>query len=580
MIRYKNKLFFLVGVVVSNFVLIGFSSEIQLDKDFTQAIATDEKREQFLDEQVVKNPYLDRGFYLLHNRNLLNIDISKSSKSPLYNYFDKHVSHNIDDDAELEEVNFGDIHCKALDLVIESLKKPFLQDFYKYIQDPNSVNDTSIIEYVMDENNRVIVPSVLKEFVNTPVENNDYGLLSHLFVDFLLHNAIRIGNQHIFERLLDVGADVNLRKLHHETPLMAAVKINNIPMAKKLLSCGAYICHPNDKFANALLELQSAEMVQVFLDDNTLKNPENQIGSKRKRAKQNKDFDNALKGPYQSIENPLYRAIRRQNVDVVESLLTKTKTKIQSCLYKNREAWNSSKNNTKMVAVLLKHGFDKNLKSAAKETLFFQACKDSNIPMMRFLQSVGCRYIDQEKDESGKPSIWPLGYAVKNGNQEIVRELMMYNKNYGVSLDYLIKCLENGYESELDHNILDEISYRLVDQFIQAEDMHVVQKILALNKINWDKLVHVAAMENNIEVVKVLVQEKKVAINVVDSHNCTLLHHAVAKNNSYLTSFLLQAGIDIDIENEFDVSAQQLAKNLYIRNLINNEERRRSIKNK
>lgn len=589
MIRYKNKLFFLVSVVLSNFVVIGSSSEIQLDKDSIQAIAVDNNREKFLDDQVMQNPYLDQGFYLLCNRNLLNIDIQNSSKSPLYNYFDKYISHDIDDDAEeSQEVNFGEVHGQALDLVVGTLKTPFLKDFTQYIKDPALVTDTSVIEYVMDQNNRVIVPVVRKDFLNTRYKDyvntpylDEQSHAKSIFTfkvlgDCLLHKAIKAGNLEIVERLLSLGADANLSGSYNKTPLMIAVDLDNIPIVKILLNYQAH--YVSSGGCNALAELKSAAMVQVFVDHDALKNDDNQIGTKRNRVKKNKDFKNALKRKCNDCQNPLYSAIENQNVEVVEILLMTTETKLVDFVGSNRRAWLYSKNNIKMVAILLKHGFDKNLKNEAKETLFFEACKDSNIPMMRLLQSVGCQYVDQAKNQSGKPSRWPLDYAIDNCNEKIVRELMMYNKNYGVPFDYLIDCLAKAYASKIDQDVVNEISYKILDQFVQVEDMQNIEKILAIDEINWDSLVHMAASENNIEVVKRLIEEKKVAINVVDSHNCTLLHHAVAQNNSYLTSFLLQAGIDIDIENEFDVPAKQLAKNLYIKNLISNEERQRSIK--
>lgn len=491
----------------------------------------------------MQNPYLDQGFYLLRNRNLLNIDIPSSSKSPLYNYFDKHISHDIDDDAQSHEVNFGDVHGQALDLVVGGLKTPFLTDFEQYIKDPALVTDTSVIEYVMDQNNRVIVPVVRKDFLNTRYKDyvnapylDQQSHAKSIFTfkvlgDCLLHKAIKAGNLEIVERLLSLGADANLSGSYNKTPLMMAVSRDDIPMVKKLLSYQAHISPGGNSFVNALTELKSAAMVQVFVDDDASKNADNQIGTKRKKVKKNKDFENALNYTYNYLFSPLYTAIQNQNVEVVETLLKTTPTKLVGFLVVNRAAWWSSKNNTKMVAVLLKHGFDKNLKNVAKETLFFQACKDSNIPMMRLLQSVGCQYVDQAKNQSGKPSRWPLDYAIDNCNEKIVRELMMYNKNYGVPFDYLIDCLGKAYASKIDQDVVNKISYKILDQFVRVEDMQKVEKILAIDEINWDSLVHMAASENNIEVVKRLIEEKKVAINVVDSHNCTLLHHAVAQNN-------------------------------------------------
>lgn len=536
MIRYKNKLFFLVSVVLSNFVVIGSSSEIQLEKDFAQAITADNNREQFLDEQVMQNPYLDQGFYLLRNRNLLNIDIPNSCKSPLYNYFDKHVSHDIDDDAEeSQEVNFGEVHGQALDLVVGVLKTPFLTDFVQYIKDPALVTDTSIIEYVMDQNNKVIVPVVRKDFLNTRYKDyvntpylDEQSHAKSIFTlkvlgDCLLHKAIKAGNLEIVERLLSLGADANLSGSYNKTPLMMAVDLDNIPIVKILLNYQAHYVSPGG--GNALGGLKSAVMVQVFVDDDASKNADNQIGTKRKRVK---DFENALKRKCNDCQNSLYSAIQNQNVEVVETLLKTNKTKLVDFVGSNRRAWCHSKNNIAMATVLFKHGFNKNLKNEAKETLFFQACKDSNIPMMRLLQSVGCQYVDQAKNQSGKPSRWPLDYAIDNCNEKIVRELMMYNKNYGVPFDYLIDCLAKAYASKIDQDVVNEISYKILDQFVQVEDMQNVEKILAIDEVNWDSLVHMAASENNIEVVKRLIEEKKVAINVVDSHNCTLLHHAVA----------------------------------------------------
>ncbi|AXK61142.1 ankyrin repeat domain-containing protein [Candidatus Chromulinivorax destructor] len=516
MIRYKNKLFFLVSVVLSNFVVIGSSStQIQLEKDSAQAITADNNREQFLDEQVMQNPYLDQGFYLLRNRNLLNIDIPSSSKSPLYNYFDKHISHDIDDDAQSHEVNFGDVHGQALDLVVGGLKTPFLTDFEQYIKDPALVTDTSVIEYVMDQNNRVIVQVVRKDFINTPIGekfNTNFIFIHGRLQDSLLHIAAQAGNLEIAEQLLSLGVDVDLLGRHNNTALKIAVSRDDIPMVKKLLSYQAHISPGRNSFVNALTELKSAAMVQVFVDDDASKNADNQIGTKRKRVKKNKDFENALNYTCNYLFSPLYTAIKNQNVEVVETLLKTNKTKLVAFLDPNRAAWWSSKNNIKMVAILLKHGFDKNLKNAAKETLFFQACKDSNIPMIRLLQSVGCQYVDQAKNQSGKPSRWPLDYAIDNCNEKIVRELMMYNKNYGVPFDYLIDCLGKAYASKIDQDVVNKISYKILDQFVRVEDMQKVEKILAIDEINWDSLVHMAASENNIEVVKRLIEEKKLLL--------------------------------------------------------------------
>jgi len=102
-------------------------------------------------------------------------------------------------------------------------------------------------------------------FVRTAREDN-FSELKRLFSDSnnididyseegfsALHWAVRHGNKKMVKWLLDNNADVNIRDVDGNTPLMMAVLRDQIELVKQLLSQGADLSASNNRNETALM---------------------------------------------------------------------------------------------------------------------------------------------------------------------------------------------------------------------------------------------------------------------------------------------------------------------------------------
>lgn len=123
--------------------------------------------------------------------------------------------------------------------------------------------------------------------------------------------------------------------------------------------------------------------------------------------------------------------------------------------------------------------------------------------------------------------------------------LSYLNDNYDIANNLLNKIIERYHISEyVDYKIKEAkkeysilfLAYKF-KKYTIVIDMININPNLIKQEIDYKNLLHIAATENNIEIVKFLL-EKNININIMDGNNNVALHYAVSKNNVEIVKLL------------------------------------------
>jgi ankyrin repeat protein len=121
-----------------------------------------------------------------------------------------------------------------------------------------------------------------------------------------------------------------------------------------------------------------------------------------------------------------------------------------------------------------------------------------------------------------------------------------------------VKCVKLLLENKADPNLEDKYKTDMLLIAVKNNDVDCV-KLLLEYKANIDvhdrsgmNCFHVACQEKNFEILTVLLSFEHTSLNSVDNQGRSALHNAVANNDLKSVDALLNAGIDVNIQDQKD----------------------------
>jgi ankyrin repeat protein len=618
MIYCTQRLFFFITLLLFQESIIFPFEEAKLPDYQENSII---RREKDIDDIITLYPQLDQGFQLLYDRQLLNIQMTNLLKSPFYNYLDQKLiieNPNEDDD---QDPNFGEVIHECIDLIVDRMKKPYREDFIKFIQNPYQCAP-AIVVYVLGQKNRgkVIVAPVLKSWIN---EN------TNIDGKILLHEAVSSSYILICQELIAAGADVNLRNTKGETPLFKAVEQDDMQIAEILVHAGADINARKDFGLVPLHTVKSAAMVHFLVSHGA-----------------------SLTAKDICKHCALFHAVESSNLEVMQALFS-LNPKFCKQLSCKMYTWSFAKQNKVIAKELLSYNFNPNLCHKGGLSLLFKACEINDVELIQLLIAAGARcdlgrknplkyavdhnYVESVEallkapdihlDKQDKDGQTLLYRSVKDNKIEVARKILIAGANPNITpqgseciwflthdIEFLQLLLHHGFHknyqnncheslllhaiktrkikkvqllisAEADPNCLDmydktALYYGVKAKYIEGVDalLHSPQIDLNIQNGYLGTILHIAVCDNNIEMVEKLIAAK-LNVNNKDQNGNTPLHIAVKNNSSYLVTVLLKANADLDLQNNDGYIPIELARNLAIRNMISAEEHRREFCN-
>lgn len=169
----------------------------------------------------------------------------------------------------------------------------------------------------------------------------------------------------------------------------------------------------------------------------------------------------------------------------------------------------TSTGNTAMMLELLKLGADPNIQDSEGRTAIYVAAARGDRKAVLSLKNANANYFIQENDLG----LNPMHIAIINGHSDVF-----------------------------------ELLYEIDQRFLYVKD-------------NQNKLpIHFAAQkQNNIGILKSLLQKNKTVIDVKDNVGKAAIHHAASVGNTEAISMLLKAGADIDAKDNKGFNALEHA---------------------
>jgi ankyrin repeat protein len=436
----------------------------------------------------------------------------------------------------------------------EDYKKNLFVNFDEIIIE---INDLNILNYIKN-----ILPIPLnsknkngKTFLYRAVNEGNIELVNYLLsndvdinINAPLHLAIEKGNIEILNLLLSKGADINIQDIKDNTPLHIAVITGNIEILNILLSHGADVNIPNINNVTPLylaVIRNNIEMVKLLLT--------------------NAKID-------VNISYPLYIAIENNNIEIVRLLLSHgANVNIMeiddiTALYLTVEKDNIEIFNEDIDSILLSKGIYVNTPLNINITPLYLAVKKDNIEIIKLLLSHGANVnIDS-----------PLNLAIIQNNIEIVKLLLLNGANYNyIALQEAIyqdnieifKLLLSQYDDEyLLHFAINEGSNEIIKILLANGDIDV-----NIPGDNDKTPLYLAVQKGNIEIIKLLLANDKIDVNIPNIYGKTPLHLAVQKGNIEIIKLLL-TNAKIDVNKSLD-EAKILGNKEIIQLLINKGEK-------
>ena len=203
----------------------------------------------------------------------------------------------------------------------------------------------------------------------------------------------------IVELFVKGGADVNVRNIHHSSPLYEAVEIGSLDAVRSLLSHGAIVNtlgRKGDSPLHQAVQLQKLDIVELLLKSGADVNIRNMYSSTPLHETVhcgNLDIMQLLINhgaevnfPDYQGDSPLRKALRSQKPDIVELLLKGGANVNSRNIYNSpllHEAVESG--NTNIVQLLLAHGADVNALDSFGDSSLHKALRSQNNDFEEFL---------------------------------------------------------------------------------------------------------------------------------------------------------------------------------------------------
>lgn len=389
----------------------------------------------------------------------------------------------------------------------------------------------------------------------------------------LLDVAISKSNLDIVQCLVKKGMDVNDEKLHHEPPLLQALKDQkNYEIAKFLINNGANV-NVKSRFDSPLLlvsALGNVELAKLLIDKKAVLDPlkgqrdttplHMAVGRGHKDLVQfyiNQGAD--IHAKHHQGVSVLHIAVHERNLEMIK-LLVKNKADLnvldddkKTPLHLASEY--KGPDQVAIVSYLIENGADVNAVNEQKETPLHWAIKANDEVMIELLIKKGSQL--EVKDKDGNT---PLQLAIKNGDLSTTRMLIAKQANRNVvdkdKNTLLHSAVEFGcedivsllLEQQLDINAKNGMGKTPLDMAIEDKNEALINM---LNKMNAEVKIDSDALFNAIEQGEIATVKKLINRNIdvhqtnsigEDALRVSLYH---PKANAEMVKLLIDAKAEI-----------------------------------
>ncbi len=422
-----------------------------------------------------------------------------------------------------------------------------------------------------------------------------------------LHDASYYGHAKIVELLLANNAEVNARDNVYNTPLHCACQKGHTEVVKILLEKGANISQQNDQGETALdiatqnettdtinLLIKSSEFLRC-INENNFESAgqlllEGAIFNKSILATEDQDLKtNFTKFVFDAVRNNktnlvgilieklgadffslrdaeeatlLHMACENNSTNVVELLTKEHNSKPSNYINfddKNKSTplhYASNRGHAEVVRLLLEKGAQIDSKEYSGNDALCYASYKGHIDVVRLLLEKGAKISQQ--DNQGETA---LHFAVDKGHTEVVRLLIESGANISqqndqgeTALDIAIRnektkivelLTQHSQSSQSFEDLIRRDNFELAEKLLNRADFD--KSILATQdqdlKTKFTKFVFDAVVNNEVDVIKILIEKLGVDFFDITNGKTTIIQYAI---NSYesekkdLTKILLQ----------------------------------------
>ena len=350
----------------------------------------------------------------------------------------------------------------------------------------------------------------------------------------LLIDAINLKNISIVELFIEKGSDINNQDINGETPLMYAIKRQNLEIIEYLLKgSNTDLIDINKRTALMYaVETQNLDIIRYFI----------------KYLKDYQEEGSVINFQDNNGKTALMYAAKMQNLDIINYLLKKGAninlqnkdgdTELMMIFDSKIIDHKNSKKELAIVKILLNKGLNIDLQNNKKETALMKAVNRKNLDKYEYHNVIKTLlFMTPNLNLQDKNGETALMKAVDNENFIIVKELV----------DYSLKILEiNSRTIKKKNNITMESMKKRLINGVSNDNFTQKLKNYHINSVN-----------------------EYTDINIQNDLGETALIKAIRKKNTPIIKYLIINGANVNLKDKTGKTALSIAKEINNKNIIN-----------
>ncbi|KAL3872338.1 hypothetical protein ACJMK2_040269 [Sinanodonta woodiana] len=372
-----------------------------------------------------------------------------------------------------------------------------------------------------------------------------------------LHHAASKGSVPVIASLLAAGLDITARTKKGYHVLHISACNDNLSIVKYLIRSNPGLLQQNDK--NGWTALHHAALGGSVPVLKTL------IAAGLDITARNNDD-----------ENILHIAAGHDNITIVKYLIKNYPGLLQQ---NDQNGWTAlhhaaSKGSVPVIESLLAAGLNSTAKSNGGAHILHIAAANDNLRIVIYLTETKPRLL-QQKDKSGSTA---LHHAASKGSVPVIESLLeagldiTARNNDNENMLHIAACNDNvtivKYLIRTNPGLLqenDKYGWTALHHSALGGSVAVIKSLLAAGldiaakTNNSCNVLHIAACNDNLNIVKYLIKTNPGILQHNDKNGWTALHHASSKGSVPVFESLLAAGLDITARNNDDENILHIA---------------------